>query len=250
MNNLLFRATRDPRIFEEMKKRLEVFKICMKNWGERDIFTSSPAGDTHPFFKLSLARSMPKFTEDLYYRPEIVEKALDRMVEETITQSLERANMLKASMAVLIEERASSYFFTPRIFEKFWWKYTQAIIDAHWSKGLVTVFHLDTSWDKNIEYFKGLPKGSAVLHLDGTTDIFSAKEILKGHLCLMGDVHPSLQAIGKPEEVEAYVKRLIDEVGFDIGLIISSGCDVPANVKPENFKTMLDTAKSYKGRRH
>ncbi len=247
-NDLLFRVTSDPKIFEELGKRAEVFKTCMKNWSEREVFTSGPAGDNHPFFKLSLARSVTRFTEDLYYRPEIVKKALDKMAEETIKMSLERAEMLGSTLAILVEERASGYFYPPQIFEKYWWKYTREIVDAHWSKGLVTVFHLDCSWDKNIEYFRELPKGSAVLHLDGTTDIFAAKEKLKGHLCLMGDVHPSLQAIGKPDEVEAYVKRLIDEVGYDGGLIISSGCDVPANVKPENFKAILDTAKSYKGK--
>jgi uroporphyrinogen-III decarboxylase len=119
------------------------------------------------------------------------------------------------------------------------------IVDAFWSEGIVSWFHLDTCWDKNIPYFEQLPKGSAIIDLDGTTDIFTAKEVLKNHLCIASDVHPTLLSLGKPEDVENYCKKLIDEVGKDGGLILSTGCTVPGAVKPENFKAMIETGKHY-----
>jgi len=118
-------------------------------------------------------------------------------------------------------------------------------VDAFWSEGIVTLFHLDQCWDKNIPYFKRLPRGSAVLELDSTTDIFQAKEILRDHLCFHGDVPAALLSIGSPEEVEAYCKRLIHEVGGDGGLILGSGCGVPPDVRPENFRALIDTGKEY-----
>jgi uroporphyrinogen-III decarboxylase len=51
-------------------------------------------------------------------------------------------------------------------------------------------------------------------------------------------------SIGKPEEVEAYAKRLIDEVGAGAGFILSSGCELPANVKLENLRAMVQTGKT------
>ena len=42
----------------------------------------------------------------------------------------------------------------------------------------MTVFHLDTDFGKNLPYWKQLPKGSYVLELDSTTDIFAAKQAL------------------------------------------------------------------------
>ncbi|UCG83707.1 MAG: uroporphyrinogen-III decarboxylase, partial [Dehalococcoidia bacterium] len=122
---------------------------------------------------------------------------------------------------------------------------TQEIVDALWSEGIVTWFHLDQCWDKNISYFKQLPRGSAILALDGTTDIFAAKEVLRGHLCLAGDVHPSLTSLGKPEDVEAYCKKLIDEVGGDGGFILGTGCEMPTAVKLDNWRAMCQTAKNY-----
>jgi len=131
------------------------------------------------------------------------------------------------------------------MFERFWWPYTEMIVDALWSEGIVCAFHLDTCWDRNIPYFKRLPRGSAIIDLDGTTDIFAAHEVLKGHLCISSDVHPALLALGKPEEVEAYCKRLIDELGRDGGLILQAGCSVPYAVRPENFRAMLETGRNY-----
>jgi hypothetical protein len=75
------------------------------------------------------------------------------------------------------------------------------IVDAFWPEGIVTFFHLDASWDRNLRYFKQLPRGSAVIDLDGTTDIFAAKEVLRDHLCTSTDVPASLLALGEPEEV-------------------------------------------------
>jgi uroporphyrinogen-III decarboxylase len=45
--------------------------------------------------------------------------------------------------------------------------------------------------------------------------------------------------------VEAYCKKLIDEVGGDGGFIQGSGCSVPCNVKAENFRAMIKTGKNY-----
>jgi uroporphyrinogen-III decarboxylase len=52
-------------------------------------------------------------------------------------------------------------------------------------------------------------------------------------------------SVGKPEDVEAYCKKLIDEVGNDGGLLLSTGCGLPAATKKENFEAMLRTGKTY-----
>jgi len=199
----------------------------------------------HPFFTLSLMRSMVPFTRDLYFNPEPVERALKCMTAELIQKQLAIVKASGISRCLLTEERASAFFYPTSVFERFWWPYTQEIVDAFWSEGIVTIFHLDQCWDKNLPYFKNLPKGSAVLELDGLTDIFRAKEILRGHLCFHGDVPAALLSIGKPEEVESYCKKLIDKVGDDGGFILGVGCATPPNVKPENFEAMIETGKNY-----
>ena len=206
---------------------------CMKR-GTRPFFMGY---GLHPFFTLSLMRSLVPFTQDLYYNPEPVERALRKMTDDLIPTQIEIIKNSGINIWLLTEERASAYFYPPTVFERFWWPYTQEIIDACWSEGIVTVFHLDQCWDKNLPYFKKLPRGSAILELDSATDIFSANDILRDHLCLRGDVPASLLSLGKPEAV--------DEIGGDGGFILGSGCGVPPNVRPENFRAMIETGRTY-----
>lgn len=194
----------------------------------------------HPFFALSLMRSMVPFTEDLYYDPEPVERALRRMTADVIERQIPIVAHSGVTRLLLVEERASAYFYPPAVFERFWVPYTRQIVDALWSAGIVTIFHLDQCWDRNIAYFRQLPRGSAVLELDGTTDIVAAKTALRGHLALRGDVPAALLSVGTPAEVAAYCKRLIDEVGGDGGFILGSGCSVPPDVRPENFQALVE----------
>jgi hypothetical protein len=200
----------------------------------------------HPFFVLSLMRSLVPFTQDLYYDSEPVERALRRMTADLIAERIQFVKQSGIDIWLLTEERASGFFFPPKVFERFWWPYTREIVEAFWSEGIVTLFHLDTCWDKNISYFRELPRGSAILELDGTTDIVAAKEALRGHLCLKGDVPAALLSVGRPEEVEAYCRKLIDEVGDDGGFILGSGCSVPPNARPENFRAMIETGKTHR----
>ncbi|MEW6444222.1 MAG: uroporphyrinogen decarboxylase family protein [bacterium] len=212
---------------------------------KRGVAPAFPMWTMPPFFSFSLTRSMVRFTEDLYYRPERVERALKVAVPEYIEQLIGLSRLTGCKIANITEERAGAFFYPLRVFERFWWPYTVEIVDALWSEGIVSWFHLDTCWDKNLPYFKRLPRGSAVIDLDGTTDIFAAKEVLGGHHCIASDVHPALLCLGTPEDVSAYCRRLISEIGRDGGFILSTGCTVPAAVKPENFRAFIDTGKTY-----
>jgi hypothetical protein len=204
----------------------------------------------HPFFTFSLARSLVRFVADIQYQPELVERAVEKCTEELIEANIKVAKACEVPCACLVEERASAYFFPLSVFERFWWPATKKIVDALWSEGIVTWLHLDTPWDRNLVYFRDLPRGSAILDFDGTTDVFAAKEVLRNHLCIASGVHPALLSLGKPEEVETYCKKLIDEVGRDGGHILSTGCMVPAAIRPENFKAFLHTGKTYELSRH
>ncbi len=217
----------------------------ISEYQKRGAFVLYSQPNNHPFFTLSLARSMIKFTEDLFYKPEMVERALVKMTDEFIEFGIMLCQMSGLKVMKVVEERAGGAIYPLRIFEKFWWPYTQKIVDAFHAEGIFLTFHLDTCWDKNLPYFKQLPRKCAMVELDGTTDIFAAKEILRDHMCIASDIHPALMSLGKPEEVTAYCKKLIDEVGGDGGHILSTACGLPAAARKENFRAMIETGKTY-----
>jgi len=232
-----------------IEARKKLFQLSLKGGEEwlikRKLGLRAGANRVHPFFLLSLNRSLLKFTQDLYYRPELVEGALDTMTDEVIKGIIAQCKANGGNVVFMPEERAEGAIYPMKIFEKFWWPYTKRIVESLFDEGIVTWLHLDQCWDLNIPYFKELPRASCIIDLDGLTDIFRAKEILKDHLCLMSDVSASLFSIGTTKQVEDYVKKLIDKLGVDGGHILSSGCEVPPNCKPENFKAFLKTGKTY-----
>jgi hypothetical protein len=234
---------------EELPKLLEAMLLNWGSWKEeldrRRVGPFVMANSFHPFFKLSVMRSMVPFTKDLYYNPEPVERALKQMTADLIPRQIGFCKAFGVNSWLLVDERGSGFYYPLSVFERFWWPYTQEIIEAFWSEGITTVFHLDTCWDKNLPYFRKLPKGSTVMELDSTTDIFLAKEVLGGHLCIHGDVSASLLSIGTPQEVEAYCRKLIDVVGEGGGFILGTGCAAPPDCRPETFRAMIETGKNY-----
>jgi len=232
-----------------IKARNEILNLIVKarmEWVEkRNVGLRTGDYRVHPFFTLSLNRSLLKFTQDLYYRPELVETALDTMTDEFIQVVKAQCKNNDGNVVFIPEERAEGAIYPLKIFERFWWPYTKRIVESLNDEGIIPWLHLDQCWDINIPYFKELPRASCILDLDGLTDIFRAKEILKDHLCIMSDVSASLFSIGTPKQVEDYVKKLIDKLGVDGGHILASGCEVPSDCRPENFKAFLKTGKTY-----
>lgn len=232
---------------EELTQKWEVIEKLagqsVETWAKRDVKSLFSWGEAHPFFILSLSRSFVPFSQDLYFKKEKVDEVLKIMTNQAIPRFIEMAKESGIKNVMIGEERASAYHYPPEIFERFWMPYTKQMVDALWSEGIFTTFHLDTDFTKNIPSFKQLPKKSFCLHLDSTTDIFEAKKIMGDHCSFMGDVPAAMLSLGTPQDIEEYCKKLINEIGKDGGYIINAGCECPADTKPENLKAMIDVAK-------
>jgi len=204
-----------------------------------------------PQMVLSLIRTLPQFTLDMYRRPDKVKAALDAMVDDIAQGALESMKAAGGPSptgipGIMIScERGSGQYYNLKLFERFVWPYIKRMVELWAAEGYVTTLHFDTDWTLNLPYLLELPPKMCICELDSTTNIFKAKEILKDHMCIMGDVPPALSAYGTPEEMEAYCKKVIDVVGKDTGFILSTGCSVPPDTKDENYKMMIDTAKNY-----
>ena len=94
-----------------------------------------------------------------------------------------------------------------------------------------------------LEYLLEFPKGKLLARFD-TTDILKAKEILKDHVCIEGNIPSSLLQVGTVQDVKDYCKKLIDVVGKGGGYILSPRSSTD-EVKPENLKAMIEFTKEY-----
>jgi uroporphyrinogen-III decarboxylase len=205
----------------------------------RGVVPLSPIAATIPYEYFCGGRSMKEFMLDLFRRPDKVQAAMDAALPVLIDDMRRSIRRLGLVGLWIAGWRSASEFIAPRQWERFVFPYFKQLVDAAVEEGAIPVLHFDANWDRDLEYLKELPKGKCVLSLDGRTSIFRAKEILGGHMCIMGDVPPRMLTLGTPEEVTAYCRRLVDEIGPG-GFILSSGCDVPIDAKYENVKAMVD----------
>jgi hypothetical protein len=188
----------------------------------------------------SAGRSMAKFMHDLYRIPDKVEAALDVVLEETLEMMQRQIRRIQPKVVFISPTRGASEFFSRKLWERFVWKYLKAVADMIIGEGAICNLHLDSNWERDLEYFKSFPKGSCVFETDGVTNIHKIKKILGDRMCIKGDVHSSKLVLGNPDEVYDYCVKLIKDISP--GLILSSGCSVPPNAKLENVRAMVAAA--------
>ena len=218
-------------------------KICE----ERGIPVMLGAAIDSVLMAFSLSRTLTQFTMDLFEVPDKVQAAMDASCDDLIRNALDTIAVTKGEVAFIVLERGSGAIYRLELFERFEWPYLKRYVDAFVSEGITPWLHLDTDWGLNLPYFKQLPRGKCVADLDGHTNIFKAKEILGGHMCISGDVRADLLTLGKPDQIRDYCQKLIDEVGRGGGFFLTTGCECPVDAKFENVKMMIDVAKTYKG---
>lgn len=235
----------EDRILGWVKNQMEQYKYELAHWNKQNIRSLCGAITQSPLMFLSTSRSLLEITKDIYRIPDKVEAVMEAMVDDLIADAIEAARLSGEPGVMLVMERGGCFYYPMKIYERFEYPHMKKMVEAFADAGLITVMHLDQDYTQNVPYFLDLPKGMVVAEFDSMTDIFKAKEILKGHMCIAGDVPAALTSLATPQEVEEYCKKLIDNVGEGGGFILSSGCTVPAECKYENFKAMVETAKNY-----
>ncbi|MBI2955543.1 MAG: uroporphyrinogen-III decarboxylase [Chloroflexi bacterium] len=198
-----------------------------------------------PLGFFSYARSLNCFMMDLYRCPEKLLAASDVMMESIMPKAIKSVEHSSSRRVNIPGTRGSVDFMSPRAFEKFFFPYLKQAVFALVEAEITPILHFDTNWAPLLARLLELPKGKCLLQLDGFTDIFQAKAVLGGHMALLGDVPPAMLSLGTPEEVTAYSRKLIEEVGKDGGFILAPGCTAPPDAKIENVRAMIDAAKEY-----
>jgi hypothetical protein len=225
------------------KRNLPKYMEDVQWWKARGVPVHLGATALNPEVILSLGRTLPKFTLEMHRQPEKIQAVMEAMVDDQIQNAVEDARAMQIPWVHILLTRGSGTFYNLKIFERFIFPYLKKMVNAFVAQGLYVNLHCDTNWILNLPYFKEFPRGKCTLELDSTTDIFKAKEILKGYVCIKGDVPASLLSLGKPPEVAAYCRKLIDVVGQGGGFILSTGCTCPVDAKLENVQAMIDSCK-------
>ena len=187
------------------------------------------------------------FMDDIWDMPEKLDEVFRLVQNENLAdwEALFQNPAAKPTGVWIGGWRGTPDMLNPEMFERFSWQYFREIAQLCIDYDVIPIFHMDSNWDNGIHWFKDIPRHKAIMALDGMTDIFRAREIIGDHMAIMGDVPSAMQSpFGTPEEVDAYCKRLITEVG-PAGYLMCSGCDSPFNATLENLQAMAHSVEKY-----
>ncbi len=232
---------------KDMKKLGKIGPKVAENvvrwWTHFQVPTFTDGVGTTPFDLLSVFRGSTNFMKDIYRFPDKIKEVSDFLIDNMILMGEYGAKMSGGKTLLIGGARASADFISIKHFEELYWPYFKKMVTRYVNDGFIVQMHLDTDWTDRLHYFKELPKGKLYMHMDERTDIFKAKEILGDHMCIQGNLKPSLFRLGTPAMIEKQVKEIIDRCAEGGGLLV--GAEIPDDAKLENVKAMVDTCKTY-----
>jgi hypothetical protein len=221
------------------------FRSFRKFWEKRGVPRLWGSALMAPFDHFSLLRSIGPFSRDTFQRPDEIAAAADACVDSFVFLSQLVAGIIGTRRTWIFLHRSSNSFISPKQFKSLSFPSLKSIISKLAARGFDLILHCDGNWDKNLETLLELPPQRCMIQFDGASNIFRAKEILKGHSCIYGDVPAQLLVTGSPEDTDKYCKKLIEIVGKDGGFCLGSGCELAPDAKPENVKAMFQSVQKY-----
>ncbi len=213
----------------------------LSEWASHGIPVLRDGVVSTPFEFLCGARSLIGFFTDLLTIPDKIEEAMQIIMPHMAPAACRRAKQGGFPAVWVGGWRAAGRLISPSLWERFVWPYFEQLVHEVVDCGLIALLHLDSDWTRDLAYFRALPKGRCILSTDGATDLLKARDLLDGHMCLMGDVGAPMLAFGEPDEVYRYSTELVSRLGPS-GFILHSGCDIPLDAKLANVQAMVSAA--------
>ena len=188
-------------------------------------------------------RGMKGTMLDMYRRPDKLLEACEFLLQKTLARPIPKPNEYGNTRMFMTNTRGSDDFMSMEQFKTFYYPSFKKLVMTLIEGGATPCIFFEGNFTSRLEYLLEFPKGSILARFD-TTDIFRAKEILKDHLCIEGNIPSSLLQMGSVQDVKDYCKKLIDVLGKDGGYILGPRSSTD-EVKPENLKAMIEFTKEY-----
>jgi hypothetical protein len=188
-------------------------------------------------------RGMTGTMTDMFRHPDKLIQACEKILERTLARPLPPPNEKGYIRMFMTNTRGSDDFLSKKQFDTFYWPTFKRLVTGLIEKGATPCIFFEGNFTSRLEYLLEFPKGKMLARLD-TTDIFRAKEVLKDHICIEGNVPSSLLQMGTVQEVKDHCKKLIDVVGKDGGFILAPRSSTD-EVNPENLKAMIEFTQEY-----
>ena len=201
-------------------------------------FTQAPFDTLGDFF-----RGTKGLMLDMYRRPDKVVKACEKLLPFMLETAINATKVTGNQRVFIPLHKGLDGFMSLPQFNKFFWPTLRDLMIALIDAGCTPCPFWEGDCTSRLEIIKDIPAGKACYAFEAT-DMARAKQVLGDTVCIRGNVPLSILATGKPDEVRAYCKKLIDTAGKNGGFIMDSSTGLD-DAKPENVRAMFDFTREY-----
>jgi hypothetical protein len=182
---------------------------------------------------------------DMFRRPGKLIEAMERIVPLAVEMGVRYATASDSPIVFIPLHKGADGFMSNKDFEKFYWPTFKAVLLGLIDAGCVPYIFVEGGYNQRLDIITDpdIPVGSTAWLFDHT-DMKEVKKKLGGWACIGGNVPGSMLKAGSPQDIEAYVKGLIDDVAQDGGYILANGA-VLDDTNPANLHAMIETGKKY-----
>jgi hypothetical protein len=181
---------------------------------------------------------------DMFRQPQKVLAACEALVPHLLHVAASGADPEKKVPIGLWMHRGCVPFLSPQQFERFYWPTLKQIIAGLWARGHQVLFYAEGEWNANLTHIAQLPDLSIIYHVD-RGDIFEVHQAVGHKFCLSGGIPNDLLALGTPQQVRDYCKKVIDGVARDGGYIMDAGAIMQDDTQVENLRAMTEFTQEY-----
>ena len=183
-------------------------------------------------------------TMDMATQPDKVLKACEALMPHLTHVGLTTADPSKQVPIGFWMHRGCVPFISPKQFQSHYWPTLRPCIEEFWKHGNQTMFYAEGKWDHHLDDFATLPERSILFHVD-QGDIFLAHKKLHHKFALSGGIPNVLLSYGKPDEVRAHCRKVIDGVAKDGGYIMDASAIMQDDTSIENLRAMTDFTREH-----
>ena len=174
---------------------------------------------------------------------ELLDKCSIFLLKQTVTAARASGN----PVVFIPIHWAPDAFMSDKQFRQFWWPPFRKMLIGMIDAGLIPMPLWEADCTKRLEIIRDVPPGKCIYWFE-RTDMVRAFEVLGDVVALRGNLSPSMMTTGGPEEVDAAVRHLAENVFHKGGrLILDCAFGLPDETPVENVRAMFDAARKYAG---
>jgi uroporphyrinogen-III decarboxylase len=192
-------------------------------------------------------RGATQMMKDLYRNKEKLMALLDKAAIFLSRMIIGMAKGTGNPIVMIPIHWAPDAFMSTKQFETFWWPSFRKVMINLIDAGLIPMPLWEADCTKRLEIIKDIPPGKCIYWFE-RTDMVKANEVLGDIVALRGNLSPSMLTTGTPDDVDAAVKHLVDNVWNKGGkLILDAAFGLPDETPVENVRAMFNAARKYAG---